>query len=48
MQKDLVFFVQPIWAAIDEAVTAPVEMDAHERVLGDAKAGDATLFARHD
>ena len=24
------------------------EMDAYERVLGDAMAGDATLFARED
>ena len=31
------------------AVTrAPEEMDAYERVLGDAMAGDATLFARED
>jgi glucose-6-phosphate 1-dehydrogenase len=27
---------------------APGEMDAYERVLGDAMAGDATLFARED
>jgi glucose-6-phosphate 1-dehydrogenase len=27
---------------------SPVEMDAYERVLGDAMAGDATLFARED
>ena len=27
---------------------APDEMDAYERVLGDAMAGDATLFARED
>ena len=27
---------------------APEEMDAYERVLGDAMAGDATLFARED
>jgi glucose-6-phosphate 1-dehydrogenase len=26
----------------------PDEMDAYERVLGDAMAGDATLFARQD
>jgi glucose-6-phosphate 1-dehydrogenase len=26
----------------------PEEMDAYERVLGDAMAGDATLFARQD
>ena len=26
----------------------PDEMDAYERVLGDAMAGDATLFARED
>src|SRR6202034_3906025 len=26
----------------------PNEMDAYERVLGDAMAGDATLFARED
>jgi glucose-6-phosphate 1-dehydrogenase len=26
----------------------PEEMDAYERVLGDAMAGDATLFARED
>ncbi|MBP1599840.1 MAG: glucose-6-phosphate 1-dehydrogenase, partial [Acidobacteria bacterium] len=26
----------------------PGEMDAYERVLGDAMAGDATLFARQD
>ena len=28
--------------------TAADEMDAYERVLGDAMAGDATLFARQD
>jgi glucose-6-phosphate 1-dehydrogenase len=28
--------------------TGPGEMDAYERVLGDAMAGDATLFARED
>ncbi len=27
---------------------SPAEMDAYERVLGDAMAGDATLFARED
>jgi glucose-6-phosphate 1-dehydrogenase len=27
---------------------APGQMDAYERVLGDAMAGDATLFARED
>ena len=27
---------------------APDEMDAYERVLGDAMEGDATLFARQD
>jgi glucose-6-phosphate 1-dehydrogenase len=27
---------------------SPTEMDAYERVLGDAMAGDATLFARED
>ena len=27
---------------------SPKEMDAYERVLGDAMAGDATLFARED
>jgi glucose-6-phosphate 1-dehydrogenase len=27
---------------------SPEEMDAYERVLGDAMAGDATLFARED
>ena len=26
----------------------PEEMEAYERVLGDAMAGDATLFARED
>ena len=26
----------------------PDEMEAYERVLGDAMAGDATLFARQD
>ena len=26
----------------------PDEMDAYERVLGDAMAGDATFFARED
>jgi len=46
-------------AADDEAVNQPVEIawghcpsagevDAYERVLGDAMAGDATLFARED
>ena len=46
-------------AADDETVNEPVEiawghlpraeeMDAYERVLGDAMAGDATLFARED
>jgi glucose-6-phosphate 1-dehydrogenase len=46
-------------AAHDETVNQPVEiawghspdaeeMDAYERVLGDAMAGDATLFARED
>ena len=30
------------------AIPAPDEMDAYERVLGDAMAGDATLFARED
>jgi glucose-6-phosphate 1-dehydrogenase len=46
-------------APLDEAVSVPVEiigsrspnaeeMDAYERVLGDAMAGDATLFARED
>jgi glucose-6-phosphate 1-dehydrogenase len=46
-------------AADDEALNQPVEvawghcpnageMDAYERVLGDAMAGDATLFARED
>ena len=46
-------------AADDETVNKPVEvtwgrspraeeMDAYERVLGDAMAGDATLFARED
>jgi glucose-6-phosphate 1-dehydrogenase len=45
--------------ADDETVNQPVEiawgycphaeeMDAYERVLGDAMAGDATLFARED
>ncbi len=29
-------------------IRAPDEMDAYERVLGDAMAGDATLFARED
>jgi glucose-6-phosphate 1-dehydrogenase len=29
-------------------VPSPEEMDAYERVLGDAMAGDATLFARED
>ena len=28
--------------------SSPAEMDAYERVLGDAMAGDATLFARED
>ncbi len=27
---------------------SPEEMDAYERVLGDAMAGDATIFARED
>ncbi len=27
---------------------SPEEMDAYERVLGDAMSGDATLFARED
>src|SRR5258708_31689087 len=46
-------------AADDESLNQPVEvtwgrcpgaeeMDAYERVLGDAMAGDATLFARED
>ena len=30
------------------AITPANEMDAYERVLGDAMAGDATLFARED
>jgi glucose-6-phosphate 1-dehydrogenase len=48
-----------VLAPAEETVGAPVEilgsrlpqaaeMDAYERVLGDAMAGDATLFARQD
>jgi glucose-6-phosphate 1-dehydrogenase len=48
-----------VMAPLDEKATVPVEvlgshfahaeeMDAYERVLGDAMAGDATLFARQD
>ena len=35
-------------AAREPAVPARGEMDAYERVLGDAMAGDRTLFARED
>ena len=48
-----------VMAPVDDAVSESVEllashhpsakeMDAYERVLGDAMAGDATLFARED
>jgi glucose-6-phosphate 1-dehydrogenase len=48
-----------VMAPLDEKAAVPVEvlgshfahaeeMDAYERVLGDAMAGDATLFARQD
>jgi glucose-6-phosphate 1-dehydrogenase len=33
---------------IASGLPRPDEMDAYERVLGDAMAGDATLFARED
>ena len=36
------------WSCWRAATPAPEEMDAYERVLGDAMAGDATLFARED
>jgi glucose-6-phosphate 1-dehydrogenase len=38
---------QPVEAAWGHCPSAG-EMDAYERVLGDAMAGDATLFARED
>ena len=54
-----VAFCLNVMAPLDEMAAVPVEvfgshlphaeeMDAYERVLGDAMAGDATLFARQD
>ena len=39
---------QPARTACEPADPAPHEMDAYERVLGDAMTGDRTLFARED
>src|SRR6202007_2301506 len=52
-------FGMNVVAASEDTISQPVEMiasqhprademDAYERVLGDAMAGDATLFARED